>query len=162
MTPVQKIRALLALAHQNDKEHERRAAWLKACSLMDKHGLGCDDFDQIAQRWCFNLAALFGGGPQRAQAGYSYAQQGAHTGAKRPGQQRPERSTRVRQGDVERNVDDKQWSNCVCAYCGARFSYEAYPGNRRRYCSETCKQAATKEAAKYRARDRRWRQKQSQ
>lgn len=162
MTHLQRIRALLALAHQNNQEHERRAAWLKACSLMDKHGLGCDDFDQIAQRWCFNLAALFGGGPQRAQAGYSYAQQDARSRPKGAGQQGPERSTHVRQGDVERNVDDKQWSNCVCAYCGARFSYEAYPGNPRRYCSETCKEAKTRETAMYRARARRWRAKSSQ
>jgi hypothetical protein len=160
MTPRERIRALLALAHQNDKEHERRAAWMKACSLMDKHGMSCGDFDEFAQRWCIDLTLLFGGGPQRREAGYSYQHQDAHTGPKAAGHQAPRDRTHVRQGDVERDVPDKRWTARTCEHCGARFGYESYPGNPRRYCSETCKEAKVREAAKWRMADRRWRAKQ--
>lgn len=159
MTTKQKIVALVSLSYFNTFEHERRSAWSKACELLDRHGLGCEDLGAQAAGWCAELIRLFGGGPQRKDAGYSYTPPPPPRDSKGMGGQAPRDKTHVRQGDVERDVADKRWTARTCDYCGATFGYESYPGNPRRYCSEGCKEAKVREQARWRMRDKRWRAK---
>lgn len=166
-----KLEKLIMLAWFNNQDHEQQAAWNKARELMTRKGLGYSSLSARLANICAQLDTLFGtepivNTPSKTQEQQQRTQQDQRTPgfdwqdfsnryARYTSYARQHRQHIVRQPHATRTVDDKTWYGRVCKQCGIMFSYDAYPGNPRQYCSDKCKAEYLRGISRERMRARR-------